>query len=165
MSRPLGTCLILPQRLWSLPGACGGAGAEKGKCPGGWPGCNRGSQPGLICVLKNEHCEDYPSPLRAQEPWPPARVLTQPWSAHPDVPTPARTQRPRLWAPPKAAPQAPRQSPGQVCWPIGALGRVGSLGRRFCLFLAISTSVGSAFVAIQEDSRSQGTWVLGQAQW
>lgn len=145
---------------------------EKGKCPGGWPGRKRESQPGLICLLKNEHCEDYPSPFQAQEPWPPAHLLTWPWSAHPDGPTPAQTQWPQLWTPLKAAPQAPHQSPGKVCWQTGALGRVGSLGRcvvywgrRFCLFLARSTSMGPAFVAIQEASRSQGTWVLGQAQW
>lgn len=33
---------------------------EKGRCLGGWPGPNRGSQPGLVCIPKNEQCKDRP---------------------------------------------------------------------------------------------------------
>lgn len=70
---------------------------EKGKCPGGCPGCNRGSRPGPTRNLKNEQCKDYPSPIQAQGPWPPAHLLTWPQSSHPDVPMPARIQWPELW--------------------------------------------------------------------
>ena len=48
---------------------------EKGKCPGGWPGHSRRSQPGLLSTLKHGLCDDYPSPLQAWEPWPPAHLL------------------------------------------------------------------------------------------
>lgn len=127
---------------------------EKGRCPGGWLGPNRGSQPGLVCIPKNEHCEDHPPSLTrgALQVWMPGAgdsgpskhgvfecLLTRPWSSHPEPPTPAQTQWPELVGGASlAAPQASHQPPGKVDRLEGASrvvlwGGQGGRGSAWCI--------------------------------